>query len=103
MIRFFRFSGIPAALVQTVWGDVAVSDEQVPKDAGSRVKTAAQQAESLATALADLHVRLLRTAVDVEAEEVRRLRDHTVDLERRMQRLEERARRLQFRLDRARS
>ena len=77
--------------------------EPVPRDAGTRVKTAAQQAESLATALQDLHRRLLHAPHDAEADEVRRLRDHTIDLERRMQRLEERARRLQFRLDRASS
>ena len=77
--------------------------QPVVRDAGTRVKTAAQQAESLAVALEDLHRRLLQAPHDAEADEVRRLRDHTIDLERRMQRLEERARRLQFRLDRARS
>lgn len=77
--------------------------EHVRRDAGSRVKTAAQQAESLATALGDLHSRLQDASDGVDSDEVRRLRDHTVDLERRMQRLEERARRLQFRLERARS
>jgi hypothetical protein len=79
-----------------------MSDEQrVTADAGSRVKTAAARAQALAIALDDLHTRLLGAAT-LEAEEVRQLREHSVDLERRMRRLEERARRLQFRLDRAR-
>lgn len=70
-------------------------------DAGARVQTAAQQAKALAVALADLHLSLQHPSGALDPEEVARLRDHTVDMERRMQRLEERARRLQFRLDRA--
>ena len=80
------------------------NDEQVHRDAGSRARAAADQATALAAALADLSERLRQGRPnDVDPDEVRRLRDHTIDLERRMQGLEERARRLQFRLDRARS
>lgn len=75
-------------------------EEHVRTDVDLRVKSAAERAESLAIALGDLHARMDRTD-GVDAEEVRRLREHSVDLERRMKRLEERARRLQFRLDRA--